>query len=49
VLPFVNRSASADDEYFSDGLADELISVLVKIRACASRRARRRPRSRAGA
>jgi TolB-like protein/Tfp pilus assembly protein PilF len=32
VLPFVNRSASADDEYFSDGLADELISVLVKIK-----------------
>jgi TolB-like protein/Tfp pilus assembly protein PilF len=32
VLPFVNRSASADDEYFSDGLADELLSVLAKIR-----------------
>jgi TolB-like protein len=32
VLPFANRSASADDEYFSDGLADELISVLVKIK-----------------
>jgi TolB-like protein/tetratricopeptide (TPR) repeat protein len=32
VLPFVNRSASADDEYFSDGLADELINVLAKIR-----------------
>jgi len=32
VLPFANRSASAEDEYFSDGLADELISVLVKIR-----------------
>ena len=32
VLPFVNRSASADDEYFSDGLADELLSVLSKIR-----------------
>jgi len=31
VLPFVNRSASADDEYFSDGLADELINVLAKI------------------
>jgi serine/threonine protein kinase/tetratricopeptide (TPR) repeat protein len=32
VLPFVNRSASADDEYFSDGLADELLSVLAKIK-----------------
>jgi serine/threonine protein kinase/Tfp pilus assembly protein PilF len=32
VLPFVNRSASADDEYFSDGLADELLHMLAKIR-----------------
>jgi len=32
VLPFVNRSASTDDEYFSDGLADELLNVLAKIR-----------------
>ena len=32
VLPFVNRSASADDEYFSDGLADELLSVLARIK-----------------
>jgi TolB-like protein/Tfp pilus assembly protein PilF len=32
VLPFVNRSASSDDEYFSDGLADELLNVLTKIR-----------------
>jgi serine/threonine protein kinase/tetratricopeptide (TPR) repeat protein len=32
VLPFVNRSADPADEYFSDGLADELLSVLVKIR-----------------
>jgi serine/threonine protein kinase/tetratricopeptide (TPR) repeat protein len=32
VLPFANRSASADDEYFSDGLADELLNVLSKIR-----------------
>ena len=32
VLPFVNRSASADDEYFSDGLADELLNLLAKIR-----------------
>ena len=32
VLAFANRSASADDEYFSDGLADELLNVLAKIR-----------------
>jgi serine/threonine protein kinase/tetratricopeptide (TPR) repeat protein len=30
VLPFVNRSASSEDEYFSDGLADELLNVLAK-------------------
>ena len=32
VLAFANRSASADDEYFSDGLADELLNVLTKIK-----------------
>jgi serine/threonine protein kinase/tetratricopeptide (TPR) repeat protein len=32
VVPFVNRSRDADDEYFSEGLADELLSVLAKIR-----------------
>src|SRR5262245_1807853 len=32
VLPFANRSASEEDEYFSDGLADELLNVLAKIR-----------------
>jgi len=32
VLPFVNRSASAEDEYFSDGLTDELLNVLGKIK-----------------
>jgi len=32
VLPFVNRSANADDEYFSDGLADELLNALAKIK-----------------
>ncbi|HET9951993.1 MAG TPA: protein kinase [Candidatus Eisenbacteria bacterium] len=31
VLPFVNRSASVDDEYFSDGLTDELLGTLAKI------------------
>jgi serine/threonine protein kinase/Flp pilus assembly protein TadD len=32
VLPFVNRSANAEDEYFSDGLSDELLNVLSKIK-----------------
>jgi TolB-like protein/class 3 adenylate cyclase/tetratricopeptide (TPR) repeat protein len=32
VLPFVNRSQDQEDEYFSDGLADELLNVLAKIR-----------------
>ena len=31
VLPFANRTRSEDEEYFSDGLADELISMLAKI------------------
>jgi serine/threonine protein kinase/Tfp pilus assembly protein PilF len=33
VLPFANRSADPADEYFSEGLADELLSTLVKIRS----------------
>jgi serine/threonine protein kinase/tetratricopeptide (TPR) repeat protein len=32
VLPFANRSGDANDEYFSDGLADELLNVLAKIK-----------------
>ncbi len=32
VLPFANRSADADDAYFSDGLADELLGMLAKIK-----------------
>ena len=32
VLPFVNMSRNEDDEYFADGLAEELLNVLTKIR-----------------
>ena len=32
VLPFANLSADPEQEYFSDGLADEIISRLAKIR-----------------
>ena len=32
VLPFVNRSRDEADEYFAEGLADELQSVLARIR-----------------
>lgn len=32
VLPFANRSRDEEDEYFADGLADELLTVLTKIR-----------------
>jgi TolB-like protein/Tfp pilus assembly protein PilF len=31
VLPFLNRSQDPSEEYFSDGLADELLTVLSKI------------------
>jgi len=31
VLPFVNMSADADNEYFCDGLAEELLNALTKI------------------
>jgi eukaryotic-like serine/threonine-protein kinase len=31
VLPFTNRSRDADDEYFSDGLSEEIINALVKV------------------
>jgi eukaryotic-like serine/threonine-protein kinase len=33
VLPFVNMSANEDDEYFCDGLAEELLNALSKIDA----------------
>ena len=31
VLPFANMSQSADDEFFSDGLAEEIINALVQV------------------
>jgi eukaryotic-like serine/threonine-protein kinase len=31
VLPFANMSHNADDEYFSDGLAEEIINALVQV------------------
>jgi serine/threonine protein kinase len=31
VLPFANMSRDADDEYFSDGLAEEIINLLTKV------------------
>ncbi len=31
VLPFVNMSADSDNEYFSDGLSEELLNLLAKI------------------
>src|SRR5439155_1390482 len=32
VLPFVNMSRDEENEYFADGLAEELLNVLSKIR-----------------
>ena len=31
VLPFVNMSADPDNEYFSDGIAEEILNALVKV------------------
>jgi len=33
VLPFVNMSADEDQEYFSDGIAEELLNLLAKVSA----------------
>ncbi len=32
VLPFVNLSRDEENEYFADGLAEELLNMLTKIR-----------------
>ena len=31
VLPFVNQSSDAENEYFSDGIAEEIINMLARI------------------
>jgi serine/threonine-protein kinase len=31
VMPFVNMSAAADDQYFSDGLAEDLVNALARL------------------
>lgn len=33
VLPFVNMSSSVDNEYFSDGMTEEIINALAKIKS----------------
>jgi len=33
VLPFVNMSASSENEYFSDGITEEIINALAKIKS----------------
>ncbi|WP_217447669.1 hypothetical protein [Maribellus comscasis] len=32
VLPFVNMSTDAENEYFSDGITEEIINALTKLR-----------------
>ena len=33
VLPFINMSASAENEYFSDGITEEIINALSKVKS----------------
>ena len=48
VLPFVDMSPQKDQEYFSDGISEELLNLLSRMsRNCGSSRAPRRSRSRA--
>ena len=37
VLPFVNMSSDKEQEYFSDGLSEELLNQLAQIKDCAWR------------
>ena len=46
VLPFVNMSGDPSQEYFSDGLTEELLNSLTVSTSCRSRRGRRPSRSR---
>ena len=39
VLPFANLSADKKNEYFSDGLAEEMINVLTEVKGLQVRRA----------
>jgi hypothetical protein len=47
VLPFVNMSDDKANEYFSDGISEELLNLLAKIPQLQVTRAPRRSRSRA--
>ena len=50
VLPFTNMSGDPEQEYFADGISEDLITALSRIRGCSSSRATRasstRPRGR---
>ena len=39
MLPFTNLSADEENDYFSDGLAEEILNALSRIECCAGCRA----------
>jgi TolB-like protein len=39
VLPFTNMSGDPDNEYFSDGITDDIITALTQVKGFVSRRA----------
>jgi TolB-like protein len=47
VLPFANLSAEKDNEYFSDGLAEEILNLLSQVEGLRSPRVVRRSFSKA--
>ncbi len=47
VMPFVNLSSDPEQEYFSDGLTEEILNQLAQVKACASPRVPPVSRSRA--